>query len=300
MPLLLVPMKLIIMELYKYKNYVLIYVPVLQISCVGIVSQKRLNDLFPHYDPEMLIRFLLSMKLCERITPEMMAKTNLSQNNDNYDGEDELLFFPSLMSKKENSTVINKAFKFGWCLQCSNEYSFLSPRFFHLLILRLAYQYALQKSSENPHDLRCTIWSTGILWDDEDGVQTLVKLLDNSQSVILLMSCQEKLEHNMIPLRRRVITDILSIREEICPSVHVKEYVIDPSQLNYPIDKTSSLVLYDIEEIASRIALNKPCVVSCMETNQGVYVSKKLSDLLPLEYNRGQNISIFVGRDIKV
>ena len=73
------------MELYKYKNYVLIYVPVLQISCVGIVSQKRLNDLFPHYDPEMLIRFLLSMKLCERITPEMMAKTNLSQNNDNYD-----------------------------------------------------------------------------------------------------------------------------------------------------------------------------------------------------------------------
>ena len=252
-----------------------------KISCVGIISQKHLCNLFPHYDPEMLVKFLLSMKLCERMTPEMMAKTNLSQNNGNYDGEDELLFFPSLMSSslhEENNAVVIKPFTFGWCLQCSNEHSFLSPRFLHLLILRLAYQYALQKLTENPHNLRCTIWSTGILWNDEDGVETLVELLDNSQSVILLMSSQEKLEHNMIPLRRRVITDILSIREEICPSVHVKEYIIDSSQLDYPIDKTStcSLVLYDIKEIASCIALNKPCVVSCVETNQGVYVSKTI------------------------
>ena len=281
----------------------LICVPFYKFFCVGIISQECLHDLFPHYDSEMLIRFLLSMKLCERITPEMIAKTNLSKNNGNYDGKGELLFFPSLMSSslhEENSTIMNKPFKFGWYLQCSNEHSFFSSRFLHLLTLRLAYQYALQKSTDNPHNLRCTIWSTGILWNDEDGVETLVELLDNSQSVILLMSSQKELEHNMIPLRRRVITDILSIREEICPSVHVKEYIIDSSQLDYPIDKTSSLVLYDIGEIASCIAFNKPCVVSCMKTNQGVYVSKKLSDLLPLEYNRGQDISIFVGRDIKV
>ena len=146
-----------------------------------------------------------------------------------------MLFFPSLMSSclhEENSAFINKTFKFGWCLQCNDEHSFLSSRFLHLLILRLAYQYALQKSTGNPHNLRCTIWSTGILWNDEDGVESLVELVDNSQSVILLMSCLEKLEKNMIPLRRRVITDILSIREEICPSVYVKEYVIDPSRLS--------------------------------------------------------------------
>ena len=104
----------------------------------------------------------------------------------------------------------------------------------------------------------------------------------------------------MIPLRRRVIIDILSIRGEICPSVHVKEYVIDPSQLDYPIDNPSSLVLYDIEGIALCIAQNKPCVVSYTKNCRGEYDSKRLKDLLPLEYDRGQDMSIFVGRDIEV
>ena len=66
------------------------------------------------------------------------------------------------------------------------------------------------------------------------------------------------------------------IKEQVCPSVHVKEYVIDPSQLDYPIDKPSSLVLYDIEGIASCIALNKPCVVSYNKCGERAnYVEKK-------------------------
>ena len=259
--------------------------------------------------------FLLSVKLCDKITHKMMEMTNLSPK-DADNAENELFFFPALMSYNkrpvmsfdmnsnervdDNIIVLDKSFQFGWHLQCSNKHSFLSPRFLHLLILRLAYQYSLPKLSHNPHDLRCTIWSTGILWNSEYGIKTLVELVNDSQSVILLMSSQKELEHNMIPLRRRVIIDILSIREEICPSVHVKEYIIDPSQLDYPIDKPSSLVLYDIEAIALCIAQNKPCVVSYTKNCRGEYDSKGLKDLLPLEYDRGQDMSIFVGRDIEV
>ena len=81
------------------------------------------------------------------------------------------------------------------------------------------------------------------MWNSGNGVQTLLELVDNNQSVIMLMSVKKGLEHNMVVLRRKVIADILSIKEEICPSVHVKYYVIDPFQLDYPIDKPSSLVL---------------------------------------------------------
>ena len=110
------------------------------------------------------------------------------------------------------------------------------------------------------------------------GVETLLELVDNSQSVIMLMSFKEELEHNMVTLRKQVIGDVLSIKEQVCPSVHVKEYVIDPSQLDYPIDKPSSLVLYDIEGIASCIALNQPCVVSYNKCGErGDYVEKKIN-----------------------
>ena len=64
----------------------------------------------------------------------------------------------------------------------------------------------------------------------------------------------------MVTLKKKVIGDVLLIKEQVCPSVHVKEYVIDPSLLDYPIDKPSSLVLYDIEGIASCIALNQHCM----------------------------------------
>ena len=258
------------------------------------------------------------MKLCDQMTPEMMKMTNLSPSSSD-SAEGELLFFPSLMSyditrpvmsskpylndgqHKDNAAVIDEPFQFGWCLQCNDEHSFLSPRFLHLLILHLAYQYALPESSDNPHNLRCTIWTAGIIWNSVYGVQTLLELVDNSQSVIMLMSVKKELEHNMVALRKQVIGDVLLIKEQVCPSVHVKEYVIDPSQLDYPIDKPSSLVLYDIEGIASCITLNQPCVLSYNKCGgKAINVLKKLIDLFPYEYDSGRDMSVFVGRDIEV
>ena len=265
----------------------------------------------------MLVEFLSLMKLCDQMTSEMMEKTNLSpSSNDSAEGE--LLFFPSLMSYntrpvmsskiylndgqyKDNAAVIDKPFQFGWCLQCSNKHSFLSPHFLHLLILHLAYQYALPESSENPHNLRCTIWSTGIMWNSGDGIKTLLELVDESQSVIMLMSVKKELQQNLVALRKQVIGDVLLIKEQVCPSVHVKEYVIDPSQLDYPIDRPSSLVLYDIEGIASCVALNKPCVLSYNKCDESAdYVEKEISELFPFEHDSGRDMSVFVGRDIEV
>ena len=91
------------------------------------------------------------------------------------------------------------------------------------------------------------------------------------------MSSQEGLQLNMIPLRRRVIADVLSIKQEACPSFKVNKFIIRPSQLDYPIEKP----------------FNK-----CMHTSS--YVEEKMCNLFPLEYNRGQDMSVFVGRDIEV
>ena len=254
-----------------------------------------ITQYFPMYDSQMLIEFLVSMKLCEKTTPDLIQWTNLTVN-DSDSNSNTLLFFPALMTLTQRPVMSSDVFQFGWCLQCTNPYQDFTPRFLHLLILRFAYLPELLKARDNPHDRRCTLWSTGIMWCSRLGITTLVEVIDDSKCVILLMSSQEGLQHNMIPIRRTVISDILSLQQEYCPSVQPKEFVINPSQLHYPIDNLSDLVLYDLEGVATAAVHNEPCVTSCNKSNDLI----KFCKLFPFEHDKGKDMSIFTGRDLEV
>ena len=277
------------------------------------MSSAKLSKIFPNYDTEMLVNFLVSIKLCERITPEVMKLTNLKLNDINNNATNDLLFFPALMTFSERprgnidikiegsgDPVIKRLFQFGWCLQCTSPQQYFSPRFLQLIILHLAYRYALRKEQDNPHKLRCsTIWSNGIIWSNLSGLSILVELVDNDQCVILLMSCEDDLQLNMIPFRRAIITDILSLQQEHCPSLTPMEFIIDPHELHYPMDKPLSLTLYDIAMIATAVDEKQPCVLP-YTTDKSFIGSKKLRDVLPLEYDRKEDISFLLNRDLKV
>ena len=264
----------------------------------GIITQSALTQIFPHLDSEMLIHFLCYMKLSMEITSDMLIHSNLQRKQpENSMIEDKYLFIPALIRNVQRPHEISGTIQFGWCLLCSNPHQFFLPRFLHVLLLHLAYQYALPKTADNPHHRRCIIWTNGILWSDDDGVQTLVEIVDNSQCVLLLMSCLEGLEHKMIKLRKDVISDILSHQNVTCPRLELQEFIIDPSQLDYPIDKPSSLTLYDIEHIASCVVCNKPAVTPYMnEGNLGI----KISDLFPFERINPDTLSVFAGRNPEV
>ena len=276
---------------------------------VGIISQAILSRHFPN-DTQMLVEFLISMQLCERITSEMIQLTNLTVKKSDSD-KNELLFFPALMycthrpimaDGKEvvnNDVIIEESFQFGWSLQCIDQYQYFSPRFLQLLILRLASK-CISDSQYNLHDRKCTIWSTGIMWSSDYCVNTLVELVNDSKCVILLMSSHEEYKYNMISVRRAVITDILSIQQECSPSLQPKEFIIDPRQIrHYPIDNPMVLLLYDADDIASSVLNNKDGVISSTK-HKGLYPCQSLKTLLPLEYSSGGNMSIFVGRNIEV
>ena len=239
------------------------------------------------------------MKLCMEITPDMLVYSNMESKpqNDSNNVEDKLLFIPALIRNVQRPAhKMSEKIQFGWCLQCSNSHQFFLPRFLHTLHLHLAYQYALPKTAGNPHHRRCTIWTDGILWSDNEGVQTLVEIVDNSQCVLLLMSCVNGYERNMVKLRMEVIKDILSDQKDTCPRLELQEFIIDPSQLDYPIDKPSSLTLYDIEHIASCVLLKKPFIISYKNTGErGI----KVSDLLPYEPINSA-LSVFAGRNPEV
>ena len=252
-------------------------------SNAGIISLSSLSQLFPQYSSDMLVVFLQYMELCQEISPEFLAFTNLMiKEEESSDETKRLLFFPALIRDSDRPQDIHETFHFGWCLQCSNPHQFFVPRFLHVLLLYLAYNYAIpiiarsQTSISSLHRL-CDIWKNGIHWLDTGGVETIVELVDNNQCVVLLMSCQQNFENNMIKLRKEVISGITSLQRLICCSLEVEEFVIDPDDLEYPIIKPSERTLYNMKFISSCIH-QKPFVLD----SKG-HKLRRVQDLLPFE-----------------
>ena len=267
-------------------------------SNTGIITVSTLSRLIPQYSSEMLILFLQHMELCQEVSQDFLTSSNLMMRDDELSDEirDKLLFFPALIRNTERPQEICGTFQFGWCLQCSNPHHFFLPRFLHVLLLHLAFRYALPKSRENQLHRRCTIWTSGIQWGNTSGVESLVELVDNSQCVLLLMSCQKGSEENMLSLCKQLIREILSLQQQLCPSLKLQEFVIDPSQLHYPIQKPSTLTLYDIELIASCIIQKEQFVLD----TEGVKQPKRISDLFPFEPIQPDTLSVFAGRNPEV
>ena len=263
-------------------------------SNTGIISLSTLSRLFPQYSSDMLVLFLQYMELCQEISQDFLS-TNLMMRDEESSDEmrEKLLFFPALIRNIERPQEISRTFQFSWCLQCYNSHHFFLPRFLHVLLLHLAFQYSLPTVSRLHR--RCSIWTSGIQWWDTCGVQSLVELVDNSQCVLLLMSCQEGSEENMLRLCKQLIREILSLQHQFCPSLKLQEFVIDPSQLHYPIQKPSTLTLYDIELIASCIIQKELYVLDRVGDKK-----KKISDLFPFEPNQPDTLSVFAGRNPEV
>ena len=245
------------------------------------------------------------MELCQEISQEFLTFTNLMIKEEESSDEmkKRLLFFPALIRDTERPLEIRETFQFGWCLRCSNPHQFFVPRFLHVLLLHLAYYYALPKSESSIPNLHrlCDIWKNGINWLDTRGVETVVELVDNSQCVVLLMSCKQGLEHNMIERRKEVISEILSLQKLICCRLEVEEFVIDPDDLEYPIIKPSERTLYNMKLVCSCIIHQEPCVLD----SKG-HKHRLVQELLPFEpsdniySSGGSRVSVFSGRDPEV
>uniref|UniRef100_A0A1X7T5U9 Uncharacterized protein n=1 Tax=Amphimedon queenslandica TaxID=400682 RepID=A0A1X7T5U9_AMPQE len=183
-------------------------------SNTGIVSVSGLTRLFPKYDPDMLICFLKNMELCQELDdPSFLRMTNLIEGDREETGDsasetqrrgERLLFFPCLLSTDRPKKMTSEVYQFGWCLQCTREHDFFPPRYFHVLSLHLAFKMA-QPQEGDKLKRRCTFWKNGLYWFNGHGVGSLVEIVDESQCVLVMMSCEKGYSDNMVSLRRDVI-----------------------------------------------------------------------------------------------
>ena len=244
-----------------------------KISNTGIVLSSTLKQLFPQFNLDMLVGFLQILELCHHVHLSGIETNLLSIETFSYcTGEqDSFLFFPSFLNvhrTASNMISLKEDCSFGWCLYCkATGKDYFTSQFLHVLLLRLAYTFPLTSETSTTHlHRKCTLWTNGISWDNEEGIKTAVELIDHNQCVMVVMS------HKSRPVvfckhRSAVIRLILDLQQQICPNIVTAEYLTSPSFLRNCMSSTESACLpyksdlLPIENVANSMLRRRPFII---------------------------------------
>ena len=270
-------------ELFKPK-YFKGYHPIA--SSTGIIRISSLRELFPQYDPEMLVELMVRLEFCHPVNISGFT-TNLqpiSVSTSIKSSTEVLLFFPSLLKAERPQGLtsceheLSQQVRFGWCLGCKDyEYQFLTSRFLHVLLLRLAYTFPLpsEKYTEthNLHKIEriCTVWINGISWNNVDGIRTVVEVIQQNRWVVVTMCYNKDITRPVKYSKHRsaVIRLVLELQKELAPDMDTFECLISPSLLQqWPLEHLPESDLFPIKNVTNCLLLNNPVILSCDGSNQ--------------------------------
>ena len=218
----------------------------------GVVPFSKLKNEFPDYNPNMVSEFLVHLEFCFKIEDhETLALLKDEAEDTSPDVSEEYYFFPALVSVENPLHVweLNDAMccKCGWYYRCIQ---FLTTQFLHVLILRLAFTFALKLDPGDCHEdslairRKCSVWKHGIAWLNGNSIETVVEVGLQYQSVIVMMRCPTGKEAKCVQLRSEVIQKVLQVKDEHCKAVKMSESFIHPTDVSYPFT-------HDVEQFYS-------------------------------------------------
>ena len=233
-------------------------------SSTGVVPLTRLSEKFSSHDPSMLAKLLTHLEYCHEISDqEILQIIGDEAGSDDTVSSDmhTYLFFPALVKLDAPANLWSPKTHFtnycGWLLKCTKPDQFFTSRFLEVLLLRLAFSFALISSdsaatTDTPVIQRkCSIWKNGIFWSNSDGVDTFVEVLPDSKIVTAAMRFSEK--NNLLALlelRSKVIQKVIDAVMQFCSKVETTEYFIDPSDvILYPIQTPTLYSMKDVTQV---------------------------------------------------
>ena len=262
-------------------------------SSTGVVPLFKLRNEFPDRNPTMIATFLAHLEFCFKVDDHETLKLledNAVQNMPQGLSE-EYYFFPALVSVEnplrvweQDDVMISRC---GWFYRCIRNDQFLTTQFLHVLILRLAFSFALQLHPGDLHEdslalhRRCSVWKHGIGWLNRVPIETVVEVGLLNQSVIVMMRCPKGEEAKCAQLRSRIIQKVIQVKDELCKAVEMSESFIHPTDVKYPFfDNTEDLKYYSLTEIAKATTMGDANVLD--NTGRNPFPMK---DLLLLDPN---------------
>ena len=225
------------------------------VSNTGIIPISVLRNIFPKYDINMIVQFLLQRELCQPVIDTTDASKTLS----------DCVFFPCLVNVTRPRDITIPPGSFVWRMYTSSGSEFFTPRCLHGLMHRLANQFALH-SKEFKHDpevhrfsRRCTVWSTGIAWLDELGIRFIVEMDKSLQCLSFTVSAEKHKNNSQYPEQHKSVLDLIKKTcEDFCPSV--------AKNMNERICKGPSMAEVELPLLRKAISLQSPTLVDISGT----------------------------------
>ena len=255
-------------------------------NSTGVVPFSKIKKVFPERDPDMVVAFLQHLEFCQEISEAEVFLISSQHFRFSSGPVERFFFFPALVSEERPSgageAIDTPSYRCGWTLQCSQPHQFLTPQFLHVLLLRLAFSFALAHDDDDAHktipvlERMCFVWKNGIYWL-WNGIKTAVEVIEQNTAVLLTISCHTKREMKCVEHRSQVIKCILEAKEELCPAVTMKESLIHPSCLTPPVIG-NSLQLFSLPQLV-RVLLNNELEL----VSQSGEVSVEIDQLLYFE-----------------
>ena len=245
-------------------------------ASTGVVPKSKITGMFAKkYNVDMILGVLTAFEFCQKIKDSFtlsLIEDGAAAITTSDNSSESYYFFPALVRVEHPTDVWQSSgpgqYQCAWCLQCSKVGQYLTPRFLHVLLFRLAFSFALAPESFQQDEAslvlrrRCAIWKNGIQWLDQDDVETIVEVSEQNKLALLLMSCPQGEEMACVQLRSSLISKILETKEELCAGISNTELLIDSSNLSsYPLPNSSELTLYTSDQVVKAVQEHKSFVV---------------------------------------
>ena len=238
-------------------------------TSTGVVPLSKLAPLFPNINSDTITQFLCHLEFCQEIKELKLASLLVAEGQSTPTAGERYLFFPGLVHLDTPRDVIESGaskldYNSGWVLQCSKREQFFSGRFLQVLLLRLAFLFALAPTDPSTGDRlalhrKCSVWKNGIYWVNRSGGEAIVEVNNLRQVVVIVRSELKKME--LVRLRSAIIKTVISAKEEFCSKVLVRESLIFPDDAVYPLDP-SKVTGVSITEVAATIAEGKEFTIN--------------------------------------
>ena len=264
-------------------------------SSTGVVTYSNLAKLFTRYNPDMLIGFLTQLEFCQEIDDGVILQLLTDSNLKSQDSR--FFFFPGLVNIEKPEKVwkddLIHSNTCGWILQTTEINEFFTPRFVQVLLLRVAFNYPLAIKTRRQIGIpqltlqrQCSVWKNGICWKTGSGLECLVEVTEQCQTVVLMLrsiSSSQDLTAYYISYRSSLIKVITSAVSDICPSLEVSESFCHPDHILYPPRSCEDTALYSLPSIAHTICKQVQLVL-CDDPEHESIELEKLVTFEPVSY----------------
>ena len=229
---------------------------------MGVLPQRYLNSILPkHITTDCLVQ----LQYCQPFSHVEVKVDYIAPSESEDPSSPTLFYFPALCKteKKEGITTPQDFdYYIGCYINCKVNFDYFPPRFLHILLLRLAYCYALQVPHENActdsepnleivlhYNRRCTMWKNGIHWLMEKGVECFVEMVNNSKGIVIVTKSKETQKSICIEMLFKIMREIQEAKEEFCDPVTLQHYLMnsdDPASFN---DEDKLFYMSEVERV---------------------------------------------------